>query len=363
MVTTHPDLAAVGARRVVRVGDLAPVAKHLVDARLVPVRVFEALGSVVGQRERHAGDVPETGVLHQPVRNVDAEAVHAAVEPEPERLVELRDDVGMVPVHVRLLGREQSQVPLTRRPVRLGDPRPCRAAELALPVVRRQRPIRTASLAEVEPLPFRRAGPCRQRLLEEVVPIGGVVGHDVEDHPKAGGLGFGKQRLGLGERPEDRLDVAVVRHVVPGVLHRRRVPGVDPDGVHTEVGEVGEVGADPGDVADAVARCVGEASRVDLVDNGPSPPGRLVRRGCSRGCRHQVLPRRSRHDSGPLGGCPTLIAIATLAADFWARGFSWTLLAPRARAYRRWCCELPARGEAPVPQDPTRTTNLWGAPR
>ena len=79
---------------------------------------------------------------------------------------------------------------------------------------------------------------------------------------------------GLAQRlVETRFDVAVVRHVVAGVLHRRGVPGTDPHGVHPKAGKVGQPGTDPVDVPDTVAVGVGEAARVDLIDDGAPPPG------------------------------------------------------------------------------------------
>ena len=78
---------------------------------------------------------------------------------------------------------------------------------------------------------------------------------------------------------EQRVDLAVVGHVVAGVGHRRGVPRVEPDRVDAQVGQVAEVRADAGQVADAVAVAVGETARVDLVDGGgPPPSGRRLRR-------------------------------------------------------------------------------------
>ena len=68
----------------------------------------------------------------------------------------------------------------------------------------------------------------------------------------------------------------VVGDVVAGVGHRRGVPGAEPDRVHAEV-RAGTAGcADAGQVADPVAVAVGEAARVDLVDDGGPPPVRRV---------------------------------------------------------------------------------------
>ena len=85
------------------------------------------------------------------------------------------------------------------------------------------------------------------------------------------------QLLGLVERPERRVDRAVVDDVVAVVGERRRVPGVEPERVDAEVAQVRQLGADAGEVADAVAVPVGEAPDVDLVDDRVAPP-RPVRR-------------------------------------------------------------------------------------
>ena len=62
-----------------------------------------------------------------------------------------------------------------------------------------------------------------------------VVGHDVDDHPQAEGVGVGDQAVEVGERAEARVDVAVVGDVVAGVGLRRRVERVQPDGVDAEL--------------------------------------------------------------------------------------------------------------------------------
>ena len=56
--------------------------------------------------------VAQLPVLDQPVRDVDAEAAHAAVEPEAKDLVELVAHRAVPPVEVGLLGRELVQVVL-----------------------------------------------------------------------------------------------------------------------------------------------------------------------------------------------------------------------------------------------------------
>ncbi|MCY1225283.1 hypothetical protein D9M72_374730 [compost metagenome] len=76
--------------------------------------------------------------LDHPVRHIHAEAVHAAVQPEPQHRAHFLLDLGVVPVQVRLLGVKEVQVPFAGRAVCLCDAGPGRAAEDGLPVVRGQ---------------------------------------------------------------------------------------------------------------------------------------------------------------------------------------------------------------------------------
>ena len=84
--------------------------------------------------------VAEVGVgqavgLDQPVGDVDPETVDPTIEPESQDVLELGPYVRVGPVEVGLGRVEQVQVPLAETSVELGDPRPCRSAEQALPVV------------------------------------------------------------------------------------------------------------------------------------------------------------------------------------------------------------------------------------
>ena len=262
-----PGLGDEGAVTVVRVADLAPAAIDLMHVVPVPERVVRAL-----VRDQDAllvpAEVRERLVLLQRVGHVDPEAVDAAVEPEPQDVLELLDDLGVLPVEVRLLRSEQVQVPVTVR-----QPGPGRAAEGGVPVGRRKRAARPASRPEDVPCAFGAPRPGREGRLEPPVLVRGVVGHDVDDHPEAELVRLADQVVSVAEGAEQRLDVAVVGDVVPAVGHRRGVERRDPDGVDPEVAQVGQSGPDARQVADAVTVTVGEAADVDLVDDGGAPPG------------------------------------------------------------------------------------------
>ncbi len=96
--------------------------------------------------------VAQLGVLDDDVAHVDAEAVDAAVEPEPEDAVEGVAHLVVPPVQVGLLPQVVVQVVLAGR----GVERPCRSAEAADPVVRR----RAVGLGVGPDVPV---APCRRR--------------------------------------------------------------------------------------------------------------------------------------------------------------------------------------------------------
>ena len=181
-------------------------------------------------------------------------------------------DLRVLPVPVRLLGVEQVQVPLAGGAVGVGGPGPGRAAEAGHPVVRRQLAVLAAAVAEDVARPLGGAGRGGQRGLEPDVLVGGVVGHQVDDHLQAQLVGPLQQRVEVGQRPEDRVDVAVVGDVVAGVGLRGLVERRQPDGVDAELGQRAQPAGDAGQVADAVAVGVRERARIDLVDHRRAAP-------------------------------------------------------------------------------------------
>ena len=110
--------------------------------------------SIAASRIGHVG---QPGRLGHAVRHVDAEPVDAAVQPEPQRLLEIVDDSGFVPVQVGLLGVEQVQVPLAGVAVRLLTRVQAGPPNTDYPVVRRLRAVRAASVAEDVALALRAA--------------------------------------------------------------------------------------------------------------------------------------------------------------------------------------------------------------
>src|SRR5699024_6323899 len=115
---------------------------------------------------------------------------------------------------------------------------------------------------------------------------------EVDDDLDAELVGTGHERVEVVEGAEERVDVAVVGDVVATVVLRRDVEGGEPHGVDAERGEVGQALGDAGQVTDTVAVAVGPAARVDLIDHGVAPPGRVRGRAVVQGGRAQG----KRHD-------------------------------------------------------------------
>ena len=233
--------------------------QELVDAR--PARVVA--------RRVAVRSVGERGVLREQVDDVHAEAVDPAIQPPAHHRVDRLADLGVLPVEVRLLAREQVQVVLAGRVVEL----PGGAGEERAPVGRHVTPPVPVALRVV---------PAGARLHEPRVLVGRVVDHQVHDQLHAALVDRGEQRVEVLERAERRVDVLVVADVVARVVVRRGVDGRQPDHVDAEPLEVIEPARDAGQVPDPVTVGVGEAARIDLVDDGGRPPRDGVRVGGHR---------------------------------------------------------------------------------
>ena len=196
----------------------------VVHAVVVEARVVVHVGAAapVGPDDLHVGQPRRLG---HAVRDVDAEAVDPALQPEPQRLLEVVEDLRVVPVQVRLLGVEQVQVPLAGVAVGLDDPGPRRATEDRHPVVRRmiarRRRCRRGRCSA-------HAGRCRGRRPAPPGTTGApswcgwAPGPSSPSCPPVGG---GDQPRPAPHAAEQRVDVAGIRDVVAVVGHRRHHTG------------------------------------------------------------------------------------------------------------------------------------------
>ena len=141
------------------------------------------------------------------MRDVDAEARHAAVEPKAEDAVELAAHLGVPPVEVGLLLEEVGQVVLAGEHV---EP-PRRAHEHARPVVRRG-----AVGLRVDPdVPVALGRRARRAGIDEPrMQSARVVRHEIEEHGDAAVVGLGKEVVEVGHRAQLGMHAAVVGDVV-----------------------------------------------------------------------------------------------------------------------------------------------------
>jgi hypothetical protein len=103
--------------------------------------------------------------------------------------------------------------------------------------------------------------------------VGRVVGHEIDQQPDAATVAGRQQAVEAAQVAELRVDVAEVGDVVAEVGLGRGEERRDPDGVDPQPRQVVEVGLDARQVARRTAAARGEGARVDLVEDGGSPPG------------------------------------------------------------------------------------------
>ena len=109
-------------------------------------------------------------------------------------------------------------------------------------------------------------------LLEPGVLIRGVVHHQIQHDLQPQLMGFGQQGVKIRHGAESRLNLTVVGNVIAVVHLRGLVDGDEPQHIHPQIGQVGQLGTDAVQVAQTVAVGVAEALGVDLIDNGLFPP-------------------------------------------------------------------------------------------
>src|SRR6478735_3508865 len=118
--------------------------------------------------------------------------------------------------------------------------------------------------------------------------VAGVVDDEVHDDLDAAVVERRDDLVEVLEGAEERIDVLVVADVVAVVVLRAAVHRREPHDVHAELDEMVDALQHAAQVADAVAVGVLERPRVDLVDDGPRPPGRRRRVEERVGRAHEI---------------------------------------------------------------------------
>ena len=154
-------------------------------------------------------------VFREPVGDIDTEAGHPAIRPEPQCLEEVVAHLPVVPVQIGLLESEVVVVPLA-----VAHRGPRRTTEGRDPVGRWQFSVVAEAVAEDVAVTGRRSAKRGERLPKPDVAIGGVVRHDVDDATEAGGIQCLDHPIEIVEGAESRIDVAVVVDVIATVGKR-----------------------------------------------------------------------------------------------------------------------------------------------
>jgi hypothetical protein len=224
------------------------------------------------------------------VDRIQAEAIHAAVEPEAHVVQGRLLHVRVMEVQVRLVDQEVVQVVLLT--ARL--PLPGAAAEQRQPVVGRRAVLARSAQT------YQSASGLRglAALAEPGMLDRGVAQHLVDHHLQAQAMGLGQQAVEVVQAAEQRVDVAVIGDVVAEVGHRRPEERRDPDRIHAQRGNVVQALDDAGQVAHAIAVGIEVTARVDLVDDGSAPPWIVRHRQPLRACgtrrqRAEILIRQA----------------------------------------------------------------------
>jgi len=284
----------------------------VVEVVLVGVRVVRTEAAAHALVRRLGRVIAQLRVVEAEVDRIQAEAVHAAVQPEPHIVQGGLLHIRVMEVQVRLVDQKVVQVVLLT--ARL--PLPGAATEQRQPVVGRG-----AVLARVGPdVPVGlRIAAVLAALAEPGVLDRGMAQHLVDHHLQAQAMGLGQQAVEVIQVAEQRVDVAVVGDVVAEVGHGGLEERRDPDCVHAQRGDVVQALDDARQVAYSITVGIEVAARVDLVDDGSAPPWIVRHRQPPSG---HAGPARSgpKSCSGKLSGGPAGMAqpayVFTQAAAF-----------------------------------------------
>ncbi len=285
-----------------RIDDGPEAADQVLEIRLVAIVAMDL--ACPGRRPGSAGIRWQPGMLEEGIDHVEPEPIDTSLQPRSDHRELGVLDGRRPPIEFGLLGQEGVEVELLAE----GLPLPARASEIRGPVVGRQRFAVRAEARRVAPqVPVGvRPIPARPRRAEPGMLVAGVIQDQVEDDSKAAPMRLRDQPVEVGAGPEEWVDRAVIADVVAEIESRRRVDRRQPDGIDAQASgpQVIEVVDDSRQVADAVAIAVGEAARVDLVDDAALPPivaeARRVHDGRVAGVKHRisVLRGRRRNDGG-----------------------------------------------------------------
>src|SRR3954447_3877859 len=264
-----------------------PEVEHHVDA----VAAGEVPAALVGRHVRlgkqygiaapplhHVADLvhePEVGLrrpaiqrrllLEHERQRVDAEAGNAQLQPVAHDAAQLLAHVRVFHVQVGLVVIEAVVVPLAR--LRVARP----GVALHAREDGARSPVRRPPLRPPLPVPGGRVA-ALARSAKPGMPVGGVVGDEVDDHADAAAVRLAHELDEVPRRAEPGGDVVVVADVVAVVAQRAGLERRQPERIDAEALEVVEPAGEPLEVATAVAVAVHERLDRQAVDDGVLVP-------------------------------------------------------------------------------------------
>ena len=214
-------------------------------------------------------------VAFDQVRNrIEAQPVHAQVEPEAHDVDDSFHHLRVIEVEVGLVGVEPVPeiLPGHRVPGPVGllgvEEDDARAIVLLVVV---GPDVEVACLAATLGM---------ARALEPGVLVRGVVDDQLGDHAQVALMRLGDEALGIGHGAVIGVHRLVFGNVVPIVAAWRGIERQQPQGVHAQVGNVIELADQAGEVTDPVIVGIEERLDVQLIDDRVLVPERIVDEGC-----------------------------------------------------------------------------------
>ena len=216
-------------------------------------------------REGLGGVIAQCRIVHTEVDGVQAKSIDASLQPELEIAETCLPHFRVMAVEVRLAGQEIMQVvlPTPRFPLpgdTAEDCKPVGGRAAVGPGVGPDIPVRLVVV------------PVLAALEEPWVTVRGVAENLVDDDLYAPPMCLIEESVEVFQGTEQRVDLAIVAHIVAEVLHRRLEEGRNPDGVDSKRMDVVQPGGDARQIAGAVTVAIQETARIDLVNDSVAPP-------------------------------------------------------------------------------------------
>ena len=101
--------------------------------------------------------------------------------------------------------------------------------------------------------------------------------HQIDHHFQPKGRGSVNHCIKIRERPEHRVHIAVIGHIIAKILHRRSEKRRNPNRVDPKRGDIRQALHDAQQIADTVPVTVLKRARIDLIDHRAAPPFALNR--------------------------------------------------------------------------------------